>query len=388
LFVVIGGVAGAIYGDVLSDPHFAPQRVASSGNSFLDALTRWDGQWYLKIACEGYSYDPGRQSPVAFFPAYPTLIWIINDAFGVPTHLAAIILSHGFLIAALVVLARYVQDHQSIERSANVVSVLLVCVLFPTGCFWRMAYGDSLFLFLSVVSLHAIQRCWSPTAVALIVGLATASRPQAIALLVPFAIYVWSREGSVRRAVAQFAVALPLACWGLLAYMVFLFCAFGTPLAFAHTQAYWTRGPPISCAEKTLVLASAEPIWTVYNPSSLSYWRRFAPDESALISLEFANSIFFVSAVFLLTTGWYYRWLTVQEITFSIGVLAIPYATRSYEMCMGSHGRFVAAAFPLYLVLGRVLSGFPRPLAALVLAVSGFYLGAYSAAFAAGRMVI
>src|SRR5688572_33391170 len=35
------------------------------------AWAHWDSSWYASIADEGYWYVPGRQSPVAFFPAYP-----------------------------------------------------------------------------------------------------------------------------------------------------------------------------------------------------------------------------------------------------------------------------------------------------------------------------
>lgn len=38
------------------------------------AWVHWDSEWYARIAQEGYSYQPGQQSPVAFFPLYPLVI--------------------------------------------------------------------------------------------------------------------------------------------------------------------------------------------------------------------------------------------------------------------------------------------------------------------------
>jgi len=36
---------------------------------FLGAFAIYDGHWYKQVALEGYSYDPKRQSNLAFFPA-------------------------------------------------------------------------------------------------------------------------------------------------------------------------------------------------------------------------------------------------------------------------------------------------------------------------------
>src|SRR5262245_28382413 len=41
------------------------------GEWFWDGWVRWDAGWYSMIADQGYSYTPGQQGPVAFFPGYP-----------------------------------------------------------------------------------------------------------------------------------------------------------------------------------------------------------------------------------------------------------------------------------------------------------------------------
>jgi hypothetical protein len=84
-----------------------PQRVPLFGNDYVDALTGWDGQWYVKIATEGYQYDPRHQSSVAFFPAYPVLVAMVHEATSLPVHIAGLVVSHGFLIGALVLMGVY-----------------------------------------------------------------------------------------------------------------------------------------------------------------------------------------------------------------------------------------------------------------------------------------
>src|SRR4051812_29604198 len=37
-------------------------------------LNRWDVGWYGRVALDGYSYIPGAESNVAFFPLFPLLL--------------------------------------------------------------------------------------------------------------------------------------------------------------------------------------------------------------------------------------------------------------------------------------------------------------------------
>ena len=52
------------------------------GPGWLDALFRGDSGWYHAIASEGYSYTPGVQSPIAFFPAYPLAVHAVGLLLG------------------------------------------------------------------------------------------------------------------------------------------------------------------------------------------------------------------------------------------------------------------------------------------------------------------
>jgi hypothetical protein len=55
---------------------------------------------------------------------------------------------------------------------------------------------------------------------------------------------------------------------------------------------------------------------------------------------------------------------------------------------MLSQGRFIAAVFPLYLVIGQLLSRCPPPVAALILSFSAVVMAIYAAQFMAGYMLI
>lgn len=51
----------------------------------FEGYARWDAAWYFLIAERGYYYDPGRQSAVAFFPAYPAVVRVVGTRGGVAT---------------------------------------------------------------------------------------------------------------------------------------------------------------------------------------------------------------------------------------------------------------------------------------------------------------
>ena len=61
----------------------------------------------------------------------------------------------------------------------------------------------------------------------------------------------------------------------------------------------------------------------------------------------------------------------------------IPYVTKGSESLGFSFARFSAVALPAYFVMGKLLSRLPGPYAAALLAVGAFFLGIWSALFAA-----
>ncbi len=78
LFVV--SAVGSIW---LPDPgsHVIPP---FDGWRWLHGWAQWDSGWYSAIAGGGYGYIPGRQSTIAFFPAYPLAIRYLSALVGGP----------------------------------------------------------------------------------------------------------------------------------------------------------------------------------------------------------------------------------------------------------------------------------------------------------------
>jgi len=160
------------------------------------------------------------------------------------------------------------------------------------------------------------------------------------------------------------------------------------PLAFFRAQDFWRHRVPESVFDKAISLASFDPLSLAYIPDSPGYARLVRDPAPALFSLQFANPVFFVGAASLVIIGAWKRWLSWPEIALSAGLILVPYVAKGYEMCMASQGRFVAAAFPIFIVLGNILGRLSWPWAAAVLAFFASYLAIYSAMLAAGYVLI
>jgi hypothetical protein len=352
------------------------------------SMANWDGIWYRGIAERGYWFHPHQRSPVAFFPAYPLLGRAVAAVTGLRADLALVVVSQLCFLATCVMAAAYVRDRFGEPgRAADLPTyVLLAMGLFPAGFFLRMAYSESLFLLLTVLVLYAIQRRWHPLAVALLTGVATAARPTGAALLLPLALYLWHESPSRWAFVRRLALYGPIGCWGLAAYMGFLYAEFDEPLAFVVAQQNWQIRPETPLAQRLLDLATLEPVLSVYDSGSPGHWGRVAP-VSPFLSLPFANPIYLIAAAALLVVGGCKRWLNRYELWLGAGLLLIPYATRGHEMCLASAGRFASVAFPCYLVAAQLLCRLGYA-AVAVLAVAAALLGAYAALFAAGYCLI
>jgi hypothetical protein len=424
-----------------------PAPHARAARDLLDAFTWQDGRWYKEIATKGYEYDQADRCNVAFFPAYPLLARAVMAATGVRAEAALLIVSNVSLFAALASLAFYVRDRYPQAPPDLTDYTVLIAALCPTGCFFRLTYSESTFLLLAVLAMYAMLRRSPLWATALIVGLATATRPVGIALLAPFAIHIVRRSradeftalsGSSRvkvadahqpqaparaheadaeqnasearprqnqfrgsRAaltVARLALYMPVACWGFGAFTAYQYVAFGDPFATAKVQKNW--GTPAAWRDKAVALATLEPLRSVYDPKSAAFWPRSDQHGIPWFSLQFVTPVLFVAATALIALGaslslrngvggslMSVRWLSIEETSFAALLLLIPYVTRAYEMGMGSMGRFVSVVFPVYLVLGQFVVRLPGALRATLLALAGFFLAACTALYAASYLI-
>lgn len=373
-----------------------------NGPGFINSFTSWDGMWYVRIVNEGYSLSRETYSAAAFFPAYPALGRCVALATGLRAEVALLCVSHTCLIAAIALLTSYLSSRPDqacfapadgvspacrLAPSAKLQWTLLAFAFFPPSLFFRMAYSESLFLLCLVGAMYAMERDWPVLAVAVIIGLATGTRLVGVALLGPLAMYAWRRYRDGRTHVVEFCAVPFVGCWGIVAFMAFLQHRFGDPLAFMAAQAAWNRRPNATLADYAAGLVSLEPLWSVFDPSSPAHWEHYASPPSLVFNVQVLNVVCFVLVAMLIVLGAWRGILNQSETVLAVLLLGIPYCTHSYQTLMWSEARFASVVFPGYLVLGDMASRAPAWLAAGLLGISAFSLGAYTALFASWQLV-
>jgi hypothetical protein len=223
--------------------HRVTEHFSASAHPFINMWSRWDAGWYLDIAQNGYSFIPGKQSNVAFFPLYPNLIRLVH--YVVPLSrdagwlLVGIIVSNAALIVALIYLYQLVRlDH---DRSTAARTVLYLCV-FPTTLFLSAVYSESLFL-ASVVSSFYYARAGRWFVVGGIAATAALCRSPGVLLIIPLAFEYLSQKEFQWRRIRPDCLALLLAPLAVAGHLTFLRWRFGdwNILSKAETTPGWDR---------------------------------------------------------------------------------------------------------------------------------------------------
>jgi hypothetical protein len=323
---------------------------------------RYDSGWYAHIATQGYSYTPGQQSPVAFFPLYPLVVRAFT-ALGLDVFLAGVLLTMVCGVLALVLFTHWARARAD-EPTVRDAGLLLA--LYPFAFFlYGAMYSDALFLLLIVGAFLLLERGHLIPAV-LLGALATAARPVAPALVLGLLArrLEWKHERGQRWSVVDL---LPvLAATGLLLYIFYQWRTFGEPLAFVKVQSAqgWDQMP----GWRT---------WAKVRWAQSFSWGMPVDDFLRLAG----HAAFSVGALALL-------WPTVKRLGWGYGlytaaIVGLP--TLSSKDFMGM-GRYLLAAFPLFLTLALLLRERPR-LRLAAMALSGVLMVALSAAYGAAHYV-
>ncbi len=216
------------------ESHFA--RVAKM--QYPHPMMNWDSAWYAKVVQDGYSYTPGKQSNVAFFPLYPMCAAVLFRM-GFSAHWALMLVSNASALLAAFALWRAVESRHG-RGCADDSTVLFLCN--PMTVFFMAGYTESTFLLLSILSISLVRGSPRWAAVA---GLAAGlTRTTGVLLALPMALeaIVAARERGERRIhLSPRLLCAGTPILGLLLWCAYLYLAFGDPMAFANVQPAWGR---------------------------------------------------------------------------------------------------------------------------------------------------
>lgn len=382
-FVLFAGIAGVVVVvSVLAHAYLTllhPFHRQLQGHRWVDAFGWWDGWWYVGIAKRGYwFFRPDRQSPVAFFPAYPVAMRYVGRVVGGP-------LLAGFLVTVACGLGVAVLFHRWCVLklgSAKARLALALLLLYPFAFYLMGAvYADALFIAAALAAFLALEHD-RPVLAGLAALVATAARPVGAALVLGlWVLYLerknvfglmWARaapragEPGRRRPRAADA-GLLLAPMGMVGFCLFLWSRFGEPFAFFDVAGApgWDQPPGAHTWFKVhWVKAMWNGPWTNGHFGHLLINAVATVIAAAFIPLVFRR------------LGWGYGVYVV------IAVLATATATKDFV----GMGRYALAAFPCFAMAADVL--YRRPwLAWAVLGVSGVGLLILSELHARGTII-
>ena len=312
----------------------------------IDVWARWDSDWYLLIAQEGYSDSPS--STPAFFPLYPGLVAVLGRLLAGHYVLAGVLLSLAACAVAFVLLQRLAFGLLGAEGARRAV---LYLALFPTALFLGAVYSESLYLALALGSFLLAERGRFLGA-GVVAGLALLTRPVGVALLPALAVLAW-RSSDRRRALLGVAAAVPVAA----VYPVLLGLWIGEPFAPLRAQeGIWERtlswaGPFGGLWKGVAALADADPARAL-----------------ALNVQQLGFTLLFLA---LAALAW--RRFGAPYGLFALVSLAVPLSFPAERFPLLSMSRFGLVVFPLVLALAVL--GARKRLHEAIVAVSTLLLG-------------
>ena len=191
-------------------------------------MARWDANWYIQIAQQGYVFRPDGTGSVSFFPLFPLLLRGLIFC-GVNPVVAGLLIANGCFLGALWLFYRLVKEEFGRRELARHATALLA---FSPGLAWfSIGYTESLFLLLSIGLVYALRR--RRFGIGAMLGvLAGLSRPNAVVLVAPLLLLVgptigesWRRSNWRRLCVVGSSAIAPIIGHGL--YLGYLQLAFG-----------------------------------------------------------------------------------------------------------------------------------------------------------------
>ena len=325
---------------------------------FTDIWARWDSDFFLRIAQNGYD-----GASAAFHPLYPALVAVLGRVLFGHYLLAGLIVSLACCLGSFLLLYRLAEERLGPEGAER--SVLYLAV-FPMSLFLQAVYSESLFLLLVLAAFAVAERNRFASA-GVLAGLAILTRAAGIALLPALALLAW-RERDRLRALGGVALALPVAA----IYPLVLWQQVDDPWAFSHAQDRWHRH-----------VSPAGPLGGIWD-GAVSAWRGLeqfvvghgthvaGANQMHAAAENLQAFVFLVLFVALTVVAW--RRFGAPYGLFAAVSLAIPLSYPSSRWPLLSLPRFGLVIFPLFLALAALTSGRPR-LHNAVVACSALFLG-------------
>jgi Gpi18-like mannosyltransferase len=325
---------------------------------------RWDSYAYMVIAQMGYLFHPNLYG---YFPLYPLLIFTLSKLSGIHEALSGTIIAQLFFLGAMLGmyrLARFIRDDPNYALRS-----VFYFALFPTSFFFYAAYAESLYLFLAILGTIFLLRS-SPGFIkaGLAYGLAGLTRPIGWLLTIPLIVKFFQERNYSIKNFMRLIIALFLSAIGIIGFVYYLYTLTGTFLAIPQAQAEWHRSyqfPGIPYLKS---------VWIALTGNRV-------PGDWFLYTINWVDLIFTTLALVITviaiwkSTKKEYPWSLSIYLIGSLAFLLSSQGPTHQEygdvdvIPLWGMGRWIAALFPLFLVIPMIIKR--NSLTILTLIVSG-----------------
>jgi Gpi18-like mannosyltransferase len=312
---------------------------------------------------------------MGYFPLYPMLIRGLSQLTGLPLALAGMLIAQLSYLGAILILyrlARLIRDEH-----AYAIRVVLSLLLFPSAFFFFAVYAEPLSLAFSLLAVYfallpQAQYIYSGLAL----GIASAARP------VGFLINLILMVEFVRRRKYSFGTFFKLGLGlffsglGVILFVWYLYTLTGSFRAIPEAQSAWLRQwqlPWVTLGKSVL--------YVLAGPGAASDWFSYEINGIDFFFTLLALGLTIVAV--RRTLRGYYPWsLTVYMIVSLIFLLA---QQGVGHVPLWGMTRWVAALFPIYLILGDLIQN--KWIQWAIWLISGSLLVLFMAWWSTGRWV-
>lgn len=305
-------------------PYYKELLISTGFPYWVWGFGNFDGVHYLNIAQAGYFAKYSQ----AFFPLYPLLIRLFS--FGSNFFLVGLIISNVFFLLSLYSLFKlYKLDY----KNSVCWKALILLIVFPTAFYFVAIYTESLFLFLTTLSIYLIRRrsFFGGGLLAFFAGL-TRLVGGFLFLVALIELIVVLRNRNFKKTrffgVTSF-MGLFLSLSGVLTYMFYLKVQFNDPLYFLNAQSFFgaQRSSSALIFLPQVLFRYIKILYTV-SINSVQFWNA---------ALEFFSTIF-VFIVIMLN----FKKIRLSYLLFMLGCLVLPTLTGT----LSSMPRYLLMLFP------------------------------------------
>lgn len=328
-------------------------------------FARWDSSSYLRIAQEGYN---ANRSDIVFFPLYPLLMSVLHNTLGLSLLWSGWIVAVTCYVGAGLLLYQLIRIDHSDEIALWGVIWLTI---FPTAFFFSSLYTESLFILTSIAAVYFARRGQFILS-GLAIAFAGATRPTAFLLAIPFFLEIWQYRKLGQLHFTHALIGSLIAPVGVIAFYLHLAATRGVVNIIGLYSS-----TALTAFERNLALP-----WVTFSDAlNVALYGKGFTQVIAWHDLGFALAGM-AGALFGL-----FHLRQSAALYFLLGMIFLYSNHGPAGLPFLSIPRYVAALFPLYLVLAIVTMKMPKKLRWLLVLASVGFLGILSAWFATGRWV-